>query len=201
MKYDDGIPAIPLWIDGHAWFGVFADFIDIREADGAINFRVPKCGPDEAATAVASARRAQPAWGADVDGRQRLLSGLADLLDQFGGDFAKLIVRETGKETAQARDEVERAVAALRAAECVAGTGGLRTVYSDAGEPLASVAAGLAGAFAAGDAAVVLSDARTPSAVFGLAELSARAEFPAGAFCLLHGDLQTRVALKAALAN
>jgi len=90
-------------------------------------------------------------------------------------------------------------VAALRAVTCVAGGGGVQTVISDAADPLVSVAAGLARAIAAGDTAVVLSDARAPSAVFGLAELSARAELPAGAFCLLHGDLQARVALKSAL--
>ncbi|MBI2306647.1 MAG: aldehyde dehydrogenase [Rhodocyclales bacterium] len=199
MKFDDGIPAIPLWIDGHAWFGVFEEFIDIREADGEVHYRVPKCGPGEAAEAAASAHRAQPAWGADLAGRQRLLGELAGLLDQFGGDFAKLVARETGKDAAAARDEVARAVAALRAAACVAATGGVQAVFSDAADPLASTAAGLARAIAAGDTAVVLSDARAPSAVFALAELSARAAFPAGVFCLVHGDLQARVALKSAL--
>lgn len=199
MKFDDGIPAIPLWIDGHAYFSVFEEFIDIREADGEVHYRVPKCGPGEAALAVASARRAQPAWSADVAGRQRLLGELAGLLDQFGGDFAKLVARETGKDTDAARDEIGRAVAALRAANCAAGGGGVQAVSSDAADPLAAVAVGLARAFAAGDTAVVLSDARAPSAVFALAELSARAGFPAGSFCLLHGDLQARVALKSAL--
>ncbi len=201
MKFDDGIPAIPLWIDGHAWLGVFAEFIDVRQADGEVHYRVPKCGPGEAAEAVASARRAQPAWGADAAGRQRLLGELASLLDQFGGDFAKLVARETGQDTEAARAEVGRAVAALREAACAEGGGGVQAVASDAAEPLASVAAGLARAFAAGDTAVALSAATAPSAVFALAELSARAGFPAGAFCLLHGDLQARVALKSALGS
>ena len=35
--------------------------------------------------------------------------------------------------------------------------------------------------------------------VFALAELSARAEFPAGGLCLLHGDGKTHLALERAL--
>ncbi|MBW7903790.1 MAG: aldehyde dehydrogenase family protein [Rhodocyclaceae bacterium] len=201
MRFDDGIPAIPLWIDGHAWSGVFEEFIDVREADGEVRYRVPQCGPDEAATAVASARRAQPAWAADAAGRQRLLGELAGLLDQFGGDFAKLVGRETGKDVDGARAEVARAVDALRQAAGAAAGGGVQAVASDGADPLASAAAGLAGAYAAGAAAVVLSDARAPSAVFALAELSARAGFPAGALCLLHGDPRARAALESALAG
>lgn len=199
MKLDDGIPAIPLWIDGHAWFGVFEEFIDIREADGEIHFRVPKCGADEVAGALASACDLQPTWGEAVELRAQRVVELALLLDQFGGDFAKLIARETGKTPEAARDEVARAVALLRAATCEPGGGGVRAVFSEVGEPLASAVAGLAGAWAAGDAAVLLTDARAPSVLFALAELSARAEFPGGAFCLLHGDAATRQALEQAL--
>jgi acyl-CoA reductase-like NAD-dependent aldehyde dehydrogenase len=199
MKLDDGIPAIPLWINGHAYFNVFDEFIDIREADGAVNFRVPKCGADEAALAIASAREAQPAWGGDLAGRERLLAALTDLLDQFGGDFAKLVARETGKTVDASRAEVARAVALLRAASCASGGGSVQAVISDAADPLASLAEGLARAWTAGDTAVVVSDPRAPSAVFALAELSARAEFPAGVFCLLHGDADTRAQLERAV--
>ncbi len=205
MHCDDSIPAIPLWIDGHAWFGVFSEFIDIREADGSVNFRVPKCGPGEAATAVASARRAQPAWADDAALRQRLLDQLAGMLDQFGGDLARLVARETGKPFAAAQIEVARAAAALRdgAGACgiTPGEAAVQTVVGDAGDPLVSVVGGIARAIAAGGAVVVLSPASAPSASFALAELSARAGFPAGALCLLHGDLQVRVAMKSALGS
>lgn len=199
MKFDDGIPAIPLWIDGHAWFGVFEDFIDIREADGQVHFRVPKCGADEVANALASACDLQPTWGEALELRAQRVAELAALLDQFGGDFARLIARETGKTPEAARDEVAAAAAQLRGAACVAGGGSVQAVFADASAPLASAAAGLAAAWAAGDAAVVLSDARAPSVLFALAELSARAEFPGGAFCLVHGDAATRQALQQAL--
>lgn len=199
MKLDDGIPAIPLWIDGHAWFSVFEEFIDIREADGEVRYRVPKCGVDEVERALLSAREPQPEWSEDLASREKLLAELAALLDQFGGDFAKLIARETGKEVDASREEVSDAVTALNAASCASGGGGLQAVFSNAVAPLLSVVEGLVRAVTAGDTAVVLSDARAPSVVFALAELTARAEFPAGVLCLLHGDGKTHLALERAL--
>jgi succinate-semialdehyde dehydrogenase/glutarate-semialdehyde dehydrogenase len=199
MKLDDGIPAIPLWIDGHAWFSVFEEFIDIREADGEVRYRVPKCGADEVERALLSAREAQPEWSEDLALREKLLAELAALLDQFGGDFAKLIARETGKEVDASREEVSHAVTLLSAASCASGGGGLQAVFSNAVAPLLSVVEGLVRAVTAGDTAVVLSDARSPSVVFALAELTARAEFPAGVLCLLHGDGKTHLALERAL--
>lgn len=199
MKLDDGIPAIPLWIDGHAYLTVFETFLDIREADGEVNYRVPKCGADEVARALQSARAAQPAWSADVSGRARWVTELAGLLEQFGGDFAKIVARETGKDVEASRAEVARAVAALRGVVCAAGGGAARAVYANPVDPLGFAVDQLARAFAAGDTAVALSDARAPSALFALAELTARAGFPAGAFCLLHGDAGTTVALERAV--
>jgi succinate-semialdehyde dehydrogenase/glutarate-semialdehyde dehydrogenase/malonate-semialdehyde dehydrogenase (acetylating)/methylmalonate-semialdehyde dehydrogenase len=199
MKFDDGIPAIPLWIDGHAWFGVFENFIDIREADGTVNFRVPVCGSDEVARALASACDLQPTWSEELALRDRHVTELALLLDQFGGDFAKLVARETGKDADAARAEVARAVELLKNASCASGGGSVQAVFSQAEAPLASAVEGLVRAWTGGDAAVVVSDARAPSALFALAELSARAEFPAGALCLLHGDAATRQLLEQAL--
>lgn len=199
MKLDDGIPAIPLWIDGHAWFSVFEEFIDIREADGSVNFRVPKCGAEDVSRAIASALDLQPTWSEEVAHRERLIGELAGLLDQFGGDFARLIARETGKDFDAARAEVDEAVAILRAASCAGGGGGVQAVFSNAVKPLASAAEGLARAWTAGDSAVILSDARAPSVLFALAELTGRAEFPSGAYCLLHGDGETQLTLERTL--
>lgn len=199
MKLDDGIPAIPLWVDGHAWFSVFEEFIDVREADGEVRYRVPVCGIEEVSRAVASALDVQPLWSEELAMREHLLAELATLLDQFGGDFAKLIAAETGKSTEAARDEIGNAVANLRQASAASGGGSAQVVVSDAAAPLASLTEGLARAWTAGDTAVVLSDARAPSAVFALCELTARAEFPPGALCLLHGNAATRAALEGAL--
>lgn len=143
MKLDDGIPAIPLWIDGHAWFSVFEEFIDIREADGEVRYRVPKCGDDEVARALLSARDAQPAWSENLVLREKMLADLAVLLDQFGGDFARIIERETGKDFESSRDEVTRTVNMLREASCASGGGGVQAVYSNAVAPLASVVEGM----------------------------------------------------------
>lgn len=199
MKLDDGIPAIPLWIDGHAWFSVFEEFIDIREADGEVRYRVPKCGDDEVARALLSARDAQPAWSENLVLREKMLADLAVLLDQFGGDFARIIERETGKDFESSRDEVTRTVNMLREASCASGGGGVQAVYSNAVAPLASVVEGMVRAFTAGDTMIALSDERAPSVLFALGELTGRAEFPAGAYCLLHGDGKTTVKLERAL--
>jgi acyl-CoA reductase-like NAD-dependent aldehyde dehydrogenase len=199
MKLDDGIPAIPLWIDGHAWFSVFDEFIDIREADGSVNFRVPKCGIEEVGRAIASALDLQPTWGEELMQREALIGELGRLLDQFAGDFAKLIARETGKDADVARDEVERAVTVLREASCAGGGGAVQTIVANPVNPLLSAVEGMVRAWTVGDTAVVLSDARAPSVLFALAELSARAEFPPGAYCLLHGDGSTQLALERAL--
>ena len=196
---DNDTPAIPLWIDGHAWFTVFEHFLDVKEADGAVNYRVPVCGQDEVDRALQSARDAQPAWSEDLAGRERLVAALAGLLDQFGGDFTKLVARETGKSNEAARAEVDQAVATLRNASCASGGSSVQAIFADAAHPLASVAEGLVRAFTAGDAAIVLSASAAPSAIFALFEISARAEFPAGALCLLHGDAGTREVLEASL--
>lgn len=199
MKLDDGIPAIPLWIDGHAWFGVFEEFIDVRDADGSVNFRVPVCTIDEIGRAVASACDLQPTWGEEVDLREKHVSELAHLLDQFAGDFAKLVARETGKDSGAARAEVAQAVALLSAASCASGGGSVQAVISHADAPLTSAVEALVRAWTGGDTAVLLSDARTPSALFALAELTARADFPPGALCLVHGNAKTRLALEQAV--
>ena len=199
MKLDDGIPAIPLWIDGHAWFSVFEEFIDIREADGSVNYRVPKCGVEEVGRAIASALDLQPTWGEEMMQREALVAELGALLEQFAGDFAKLISRETGKPANDARDEVSQAVAVLRGASCAGGGGSVQVVCSNVTHPLLSAVEGMVRAWTAGDTAVVLSDARAPSVLFALAELSARAEFPPGAYCLLHGDAKTQSELERAL--
>ena len=201
MKLDDGIPAIPLWIDGHAWFSVFEEFIDIREADGSVNFRVPKCGVDEVGRAIASALDLQPTWGEETMQREALVAELGALLDQFAGDFAKLISRETGKAPESSREEVAQAIAALRGASCASGGGSVQIVCSNAENPLLSAVEGMVRAWTAGDTVVVLSDPRSPSVLFAFAELSARAEFPAGAYCLLHGDESTQRALESALGS
>lgn len=199
MKLDDGIPAIPLWIDGHAWFSVFEEFIDIREADGSVNFRVPKCGIEEVSRAVASALDLQPTWCEETMQREALVAELGTLLDQFGGDFAKLLARETGKTADLSRNEVAQAVAVLRSASCASGGGAVQAVCATPANPLLSAVEGMVRAWTAGDTVVVLSDASAPSVLFALAELSARAEFPAGAFCLVHGDASTQLALESSL--
>ena len=152
----------------------------------------------KSARAIASALDLQPTWGEEVGHRERLVTELGALLDQFAGDFAKLISRETGKDAEVARDEVARAVVTLREASCAGGGGAVQAVCSNAVNPLLSAVEGMVRAWT-GATPSSSFPMRSPSVLFALAELSARAEFPAGAFCLLHGDGATQLALERAL--
>ena len=89
----EGPMAIPLWINGRPYLTMGDSFFDvINPATGQARHRVPMCGADEAAEAVAAARDAQAAWAAlGLAGRQECLARLADALEKYAGHFAKLL--------------------------------------------------------------------------------------------------------------
>ncbi|MCL2636294.1 MAG: aldehyde dehydrogenase family protein [Betaproteobacteria bacterium] len=189
MKFAaDGPPAIPLWINGHAYLSVGESFYDAAHPQsGETLRRVPLCGAGEAAAAVTAARAAQPGWVAmGLNARHVRLLALADGLERYAGHFAKLLEQETVLDEAAAAVEVAAAVAALRAAEV--GETGIVAIVVDAQRPLSAVAAALTPALLAGAAAVVKPSPRAPAAVFALCELSARAGWPAGVLNLVQGD-------------
>ena len=177
---------------------MFEEFIDIREADGTVNFRVPKCGVDEVGRAIASALDLQPTWGEEVGHREGSSPNSAPCSTSspaiLEADF-----RETGKGRAEvARDEVARTVVTLREASCAGNwrrrAGGLQ----QRGQPATVGGRRHGSRLDGGDTVVVLSDARSPSV--SLRSPNSRAcRVPAGAFCLLHGDGATQLALERAL--
>ena len=135
--------------------------LTFAEADGSVNSVSRSCGPGGCHRRVALGSAGyQPAWADDAALRQRLLDQLAGMLDQSGGDLARLVARETGKPFAAAQIEVAQAAAALRdgAGACgiTPGEAAVQTVVGDAGDPLVSVVGGIARAIAAGGAVVVL---------------------------------------------
>lgn len=184
----EGPMAIPLWINGHAFLTVTEAFFTITNPlTGEAIRRVPLCGAQEAAEAVAAARAAQGVW-ADMGlaARRVCLGHLADGLDRYAGHFAKLLMEEGGIDEASALAEVATAIAALRSLQV--GETGVFALVLDATQPLAAFASALAPALMAGATLVVKPSPRAPSAVFALCELSARAEWPAGVINLLQGD-------------
>lgn len=184
----EGPMAIPLWINGHAYLSVGESFFDvINPQSGQALRRVPLCGADEAAAAVAAARAAQPQWAEmGLNARRVCLNALADALERYAGHFAKLLGQEIAMDDGAAVAEVAAAVAALRG-DAVGATG-IVAVVVDAQQPLSSAAAALAPALLAGAAIVLKPSPRAPGALYALCELSARSDWPAGVLNLLHGD-------------
>ena len=184
----EGPKAIPLWINGHAFLTVTQSFYDVvNPVSGEAAYRVPLCGKDEAAEAVAAAGAAQPAWSAlAAEARQACLSMLADKLEGYAGHFTKLLRGDTGLAEAAAQAEVAAAVAALRGTE--AGESGVIAVVVDATRPLAALAEAAAPALRAGASVIVKPSPKAPTAAYALCELSSRAAWPAGVLNLLHGD-------------
>lgn len=185
----DGPMAIPMWINGHAFLTASQDFYVVSNPlTGEALRRVPLCGADEAAEAIAAARGAQPGWAAmGMPARRVCLSRLAEQLERYAGHFGKLLGQECGFDEARAEAEVSAAVAALQ--EPAVGATGVLGIVLDDSRPLANFAELLAPAVLAGATAVVKPSPKAPSAVFALCELATRCEWPAGVLNLLQGDL------------
>ena len=184
----EGPKAIPLWIDGRAYLTVTDTFFDVvSPTSGEAIRRVPLGGADEAATAVAAARRARPAWTALAPAeRGTLLVALADGLERYAGHFAKLLREECGGDEAAASGEVAEAIASLRAGP--EGNGVLAGLVVDASRPLAGFAAIAAPMLRGGSVLVAKPSPRAPGAVLALCELTSRTGWPAGVVNVVHGD-------------
>jgi len=83
----------------------------LRPADGTSLCRVARSAAADAASAVAAARDAQPAWAAQtpVD-RGNLVREIAELLRDRRDEASELVAAETGKTLELARGEVDAAV-------------------------------------------------------------------------------------------
>ena len=184
----EGPKAIPLWVNGHAFLTVTDAFYDVvNPTSGEAVYRVPLCGADEAAEAVAAACAAQSAWAAlPVAARQSFLNALADRLEGYAGHFAKLLRAETGFADEAAQAEVAAALVALRGS--AVGEPGVVAIVVDATRPLAGFAEAAAPALRAGASVIVKPSPKAPSAAYALCELSSRAEWPAGVLNLMQGD-------------
>ncbi|MDX9944080.1 MAG: aldehyde dehydrogenase family protein [Azonexus sp.] len=183
----EGPMAIPLWINGRAYLTVGERFFDVlNPSTGEARHRVPLCGADEAAEAVAAAQAAQGAW-ADLGlaERQAALRRLADGLSRYAGHFSKLLNQDLGCGDAAAAD-VAAAVAALGLTSV--GDAGVVALVIGADKPLSGLVAAMVPALLAGATVVVKPSPKAPSAAFALCELATRNAWPAGVLNLLHGD-------------
>lgn len=199
MKEGDAAAAVPLWINGHAYLTVAASFYDVRSPlTGVVLRRTPLCAARVAQQAVAAAQAALAPWAAQRrSARATLLGALAEALSGYADHFAALLAEETGQPAAAAA-EVEAALVLLRgapAAEAVAsavqsaaGQGArLVGIVGAAAAPLCGPLRHAVPALLAGAVVIVKPDPATPSALYALAELTARCQFPAGVFSVVHG--------------
>ena len=162
----------------------------------------------DAADAVAAARRAFPAWAALPTGeRARCLERLADAIEARLDDFAHAEALDGGKPFPLARDvEIPRAIANLRffahaatqfASESHHGQAGLNyTLRQPLGAvatispwnlPLYLVTWKIAPALAAGNTVVAKPSEITPATATMLGELAAGAGLPPGVLNIVHG--------------
>ncbi len=191
MSRTEEIRAVPLWINGRAYLTMAPAFLDVCHAEsGEILRRTPLCGPLEAQAAFASAEQAIPEWSAlNLADRTAHLQALAAALGGYGTHFAGLLSAESGMSTDDANFEIAAAVLTLRQSAADAAIAGVTAILGDRQQPFLALLRHAVPALLAGSTIILKPSSHTPSALFALAELSARCNFPAGVVNVLHGDL------------
>ena len=190
-------PALPLWIDGHAYLLMAEQFHSVINAKGDVVRKVPLYGDDAVTIAVGSAEKGLAAWRAmAVEQRELCFTSLHELLARYRGHFCCLLEDEAGLSHELAEAELVQALATIagRLSELHARTG-VVGVTGDSLAPLAAPLSCAADALAAGWAVILKPSPKAPSALFAMAELFSRAGFPAGLVNCVHGDEQAMRAL------
>jgi acyl-CoA reductase-like NAD-dependent aldehyde dehydrogenase/nicotinamidase-related amidase len=169
---------------------------------------VPIGGADEVDAAVAAAEAARTAVERLPGARRReLLEAWARVIEARRDTFAERIAVEVGKPIADAREEVDRGLAHVRAAAGLAGEDGAERlgegvsvrhrphgvvgIVTPFNNPLAIPAAKIAAALAFGNAVVLKPALEAAATTRLLIETSRAAGLPAGAVATVHGDAGT----------
>jgi succinate-semialdehyde dehydrogenase / glutarate-semialdehyde dehydrogenase len=179
-------------------------------ASGEVLAQVPDLGADETRRAIAAADAAWPLWRAKT-GKERgaILRRWFDLMLTHAEDIARLMTAEQGKPYAEAKGEVAYAASFVEwfaeEAKRVYGDTipaptadkrlivikqpiGVCAAITPWNFPAAMITRKVAPALAAGCTVVVKPAEQTPLTALALAELAARAGFPAGVFNVITGD-------------
>ncbi|WP_254409751.1 CoA-acylating methylmalonate-semialdehyde dehydrogenase [Streptomyces sp. AC495_CC817] len=206
-----GVREIGHWIDGAPRPSTSGRTADVfNPATGAVIGRVALADEAEIAEAIASAERAQKAWGAtSIAKRQAVLFAFRELLNSRKGELAEIVTREHGKVLSDAMGEI------LRGQEVVELATGfphlIKGAYSEnvstgidvysIKQPLGVI--GIVSPFnfpvmvpmwffpiaiAAGNAVVLKPSEKDPSAALWMAELWREAGLPDAVFTVLQGD-------------
>ncbi|MDM4766843.1 NAD-dependent succinate-semialdehyde dehydrogenase [Pelomonas sp. SE-A7] len=206
---------------GGAWLERPQQFAVSDPATGLELARVANLGAAEAEQAIAAANAAWPAWrDSTAKERAALLMRWHALMLQHADDLARLMTAEQGKPLAEARGEVAYGASFVEwfAEEARRATGeiipthdkskrllvlkqaiGVCAAITPWNFPLAMITRKVAPALAAGCTVVIKPAEQTPLTALALAELAARAGFPAGVFNVLTADGPNSVAIGKAL--
>ncbi|MDP9828872.1 CoA-acylating methylmalonate-semialdehyde dehydrogenase [Kineosporia succinea] len=209
------------WADGRAFTGSSQQWAPVTNpATGAESGRVALASEADAAAVIASAVRAQPAWGdTSLARRTQVLFAFRELLNARRAELAAIITAEHGKVLSDALGEVARG---LEVVEFACGISHLlkggHTEGASTGVDVHSkrVPLGVVGvispfnfpamvpmwffpvAIAAGNAVVLKPSEKDPSSSIWLARLWKEAGLPDGVFNVLQGD---KVAVDALLTS
>lgn len=197
FQTDDAL-VIPLWIGGHAYLTMVQEFQDVRDpVTGKLLRRTPLCGEGEVLKAIEAAQAVISSWSAlSKDQRAALLIAVGEALSNYAEHFSRLIVEETGRETVSADMEVAAAIT-LFGAVSTDNASGVVCIASGAKNSFLDVLLIAVPALIAGAAVVIRPNPSAPSALFALAELTARGGFPGGVFNIVHGNETVVNALRA----
>lgn len=202
MLTPEGPSALPLWINGHAFLTMVKQFHNVVNPTTGEALRcVPLCGADEVNAAIQANLAAQANWAKLAQGeRQAFIVRIGEQLSHYANHFAKIIVEETGFSQAQADDEVRQAIASCQksASDQPAKQPTIVAVLTDGETPLAAPLAEITNALNCGHGVLLKTSVKSPSALYAIAELSARVGLPAGVLNLIHGEEEAVSALAAA---
>ena len=190
-------PALPLWIDGHAYLLMAEQFHTVVNGKGDALRRVPLYGDDAVAIAASSTEKAVLTWGQMPENdRAQCFVALHELLGRFRGHLGKLLEEEAGMSHELAEIELAQSLAAIAGrSPALSSEARVAAVSSDALAPLAAPLTCVVDALAAGWGVVLKPSTKAPSALFALAEVFSRAGFPAGLINCVHGDEEAMRAL------
>ncbi|MDA0924862.1 MAG: aldehyde dehydrogenase family protein, partial [Proteobacteria bacterium] len=199
------------WIDGKHVTGTSGRSADIMNpATGEVQGRVALASKAELDAAVASAAKAQIAWGAtNPQRRARVMMALVGLINRDMDKLALAISREHGKTFPDAKGDVQRGLEVIEF--CIGAPHLLKGDFTDSAgpgidmysmrQPLGVVAGitpfnfpamiplwKMGPALAAGNAMILKPSERDPSCPMMLAELCQEAGLPDGILQVINGD-------------
>ncbi len=202
------------WIDGKHVKGTSGRYADVyNPATGEVQAKVPLASKTELDAAVASAAKAQVAWGAtNPQKRARVMMAFVGLINRDMEKLAEALSREHGKTIPDAKGDVQRGLEVIE--YCIGAPQLLKGDFTDSAgpgidmysmrQPL-GVAAGITPfnfpamiplwkmgpALSCGNAFILKPSERDPSVPLMLAELLQEAGLPDGILQVINGDKES----------